>query len=195
MTKVCYEDEETSNENRTNKIPTHSIIEIDAPDRNGVLDGLLEILYEIGIPFGSKVYNEERSTDVGTLSKIQVSYTFDSHKNIKKKIEKVEGILENDYLDELCVVSHSYIFDNEVTYFLYVADVDMALPIIKDYLENQKEIKNIDIKAFRSGYDIAHRYFSLLRKKYKEENSKLWGSVKDIYQKASDEDIHTLLKE
>lgn len=59
MTKVCYEDEETSNENRTNKIPTHSIIEIDAPDRNGVLDGLLEILYEIGIPFGSKVYNEE----------------------------------------------------------------------------------------------------------------------------------------
>ena len=59
MTKVCYEDEETSNENRTNKIQTHSIIEIDAPDRNGVLDGLLEILYEIGIPFGSKVYNEE----------------------------------------------------------------------------------------------------------------------------------------
>ena len=59
MTKVCYEDEETSNENRTNKILTHSIIEIDAPDRNGVLDGLLEILYEIGIPFGFKVYNEE----------------------------------------------------------------------------------------------------------------------------------------
>ena len=59
MTKVCYEDEEASNENRTNKIPIHSIIEIDAPDRNGVLDGLLEILYEIGIPFGSKVYNEE----------------------------------------------------------------------------------------------------------------------------------------
>ena len=107
----------------------------------------------------------------------------------------MEGILENDYLDELCVVSHSYIFDNEVTYFLYVADVYMALPIIKDYLENQKEIKNIDIKAFRSGYGIAHRYVSLLRKKYKEENSKLWGSVKDIYQKASDEDIHTLLKE
>ena len=91
MTKVCYEDEETSNENRTNKIPTHSIIEIDAPDRNGVLDGLLEILYEIGIPFGSKVYNEEGSTDVGTLSKIQVSYTFDSHKNIKKKIDIEDG--------------------------------------------------------------------------------------------------------
>ena len=193
-TKVCYEDEERSSENYSDKIPTYSIIEIDAPDRERGLDDLLEIIDEIGIPFGSKVYNEEISVDVGTLSKIEVSYTFESTKSIKKKVDKLEDKLSYDYLDELCVVSHSYIFDNEVKYFLYVADVDMALPIIKDYLENQKEIKNIDIKAFPSGYGIAHRYFSLLRKKYKEEHSKLWDSVKDIYQGASEEDINELLK-
>lgn len=194
MTKVCYEDEETMSEILTNKIPTHSLIYIDTPDRKNTLDELLEILDEIGIPFGSKVYNEEISVDVGTLSKIQVIYTFDSHKNIEEKADKLEDKLSFDYLDELCVVSHSYIFDNEVKYFLYVADVDMALPIIEDYFEIQNEISHFDIKVSPSGYGIAHRYFSLLRKKYKEEHSKLWDSVKDIYQGASEEDINELLK-
>lgn len=193
-TKVCYEDEDTGSENITDKIPTHSIIEIDAPDREGALDDLLEILDEIGIPFESKVYHEEVNIDVGTLSRIEVSYTFDTDKSIEKKVDKLEDELSWHYLDELCVVSHSYIFGKEVRYFLYVADVDMSLPIIETFLENQKEIKNIDIKAFRSGYGIAHRYFSLLRKKYKEENSKLWDSGKDLYQGASEEDIHALLK-
>ncbi|MGX7087809.1 hypothetical protein ACWOB5_07055 [Gemelliphila palaticanis] len=195
MTRICYEDEEASSENHSDKIPTYSIIEIDAPDRERVLNDLLEIIDEIGIPFGSKVYNEEISVDVGTLSKIEVSYTFDSHKNIKKKADKLEDKLSFDYLDELCVVSHSYIFDNEVKYFIYVVDVDMALHIIEDFFEIQNEISHFDIKVSPSGYGIAHRYFSLLRKKYKEEDSKLWDSVKDIYQGASEEDIHTLLKE
>lgn len=40
----------------------------------------------------------------------------------------------------------------------------------------------MDIKTSRSGYGIAHRYFSVLRRRYKVENIKLWESVKDIYQ-------------
>lgn len=195
MTKVCYVDEETGSKNITDKIPTHSLIYIDAPDRENTFNELLEIIDEIGVPFGSTLYNEEVSIPVGTLSQIEVNYTFDTDKNIKKKVDKLENKLECDYLEELCVVSHSYIFEKEVRYFLYVVDVDMSLPIIESFLENQKEITNIDIKPFRSGYGIAHRYFSVLRRSYKEENIRLWERVKDIYQGANEEDIDALLKE
>ncbi|UTC64603.1 SMI1/KNR4 family protein [Treponema sp. OMZ 788] len=195
MTKVCYVDEETGSKNITDKIPTHSLIYIDVPDRENAFNELLEIIDEIGVPLGSVLQNEEVTIPVGTLSQIEVNYTFDTAKNIKKKVDKLEDKLECDYLDELCVVSHSYIFGKEVRYFLYVVDVDISLPIIEAFLENQKEITNMDIKTSRSGYGIAHRYFSVLRRRYKVENIKLWESVKDIYQGASEEDIDALLKE
>lgn len=156
-----------------------------------------EALEEIALPYGSKLYFDEHMiAEVGTLHHIRVNFDMAQEKPISKsEFTRLDAKISKA-LDGINVVSSTYISvsDSIASYFYYVADLDMALEIVRSFLDRSRFGQTVSIEVVDSGMTVQERYMSEVCRVYRSMALELWKEIHKEWKAITPNDWMQLLR-
>ena len=156
-----------------------------------------EALEEIALPYGSKLYFDEHMiAEVGTLHHIRVNFDMAQEKPISRsEFTRLDRKI-SDALDGINVVSSTYMSvpDGIASYFYYVADLDMAMEIVRSFLDRSRFGQTANIEVVDSGMTVQERYMSEVCRVYRSMTLELWKEIQKEWKAITPNDWMQLLR-
>ena len=175
----------------------HCIIRFSMDGDPTLIPVVAEALEEIALPYGSKLYFDEHMiAEVGTLHHIRVNFDVAQEKPISKSEFTRLDTKISKALDGINVVSSTYMSvpDGIASYFYYVADLDMALEIVRSFLDRSRFGQIAHIEVVDSGMTVQERYMSEVCRVYRSMALELWKEIHKEWKAITPNDWMQLLR-
>lgn len=175
----------------------HCIIRFSMDGDPTLIPVVAEALEEIALPYGSKLYFDEHMiAEVGTLHHIRVNFDMAQGKPISKSEFTRLDTKISKALDGINVVSSTYMSvpDGIASYFYYVADLDIALEIVRSFLDRSRFGQTAHIEVVDSGMTVQERYMSEVCRVYRSMALELWKEIHKEWKAITPNDWMQLLR-